>query len=465
MKRFVSILTALSIVCVLIAAPSSASSAYPSTPAESADPTAAIVGIYAGFYSEAHFMLRSDGSLWAWGQNNSRQLGVRADRDLTDIPESSSKAVKVMDGVKDVSAGMKHTLIVNTDGTLWGCGSNDYSQLGRSAESSHKAPIKIMEGVRQASAGAWHSLVVKEDSSLWSFGCNGCGQLGTGNTQSSGEPQRIMEDVRCAQAGGEYSLAVKEDGTLWAWGDNQSAQLGDGTRVSISTPKKIMDGVILAATSVNGEVSKSKSKKNGFTYYIPGYSVGMGKKRKYMPGRWVSSSSFSVTTTYSNFSASTSYAVKNDGALWAWGANNHGQMGVRQRGTVVTPVQIMSDVSTLSAGEGYALAVKKDGSLWICGDIELSEERSFGHDGTLKRPSYWCNAQTNRPLNRAKVQTIWPRKAMEDVCAVAGGRESILLLKKDGRLYEFYQNPNTVYTFEFKASTNLGLIPKIENVQ
>ena len=82
----------------------------------------------------------------------------------------SSAAVKVMDGVKDVSAGMGFTLIVKADGTLWGCGSNLFSQLGNSTEISYTTPIKIMEGVRQASAGAWHSLVVKEDGSLWSFG-------------------------------------------------------------------------------------------------------------------------------------------------------------------------------------------------------------------------------------------------------------------------------------------------------
>ena len=248
-----------------------------------------------------------------------------------------------------------------------------------------------------------------------------------------------MEGVRYVQAGGEYSLAVKEDNTLWAWGDNQSAQLGDGTKLSRSTPKKIMDGVILAATSVNGEVSMSK--KNVLISTTPGYSVWTGKKWKNFPGHWDSLGTM-PDTTYSQFSGSTSYAVKSDGTLWAWGENDRAQMGSSMEAQMA-PVQIMSDVSVLCAGDGYLMAVKKDGSLWICGNIALSEEGAFDI-GTMTRPNDSSKA----------------RKAMEGVCAAAGGKEGALLLKNDGSLREFYPRPNPYLSPVLKTPYDLGTDPQ-----
>ena len=63
--------------------------------------------------------------------------------------------------------------------------------------------------------------------------------------------------------------------------------------------------------------------------------------------------------------------IKEDGSLWAWGRNDHNQLGT---GGVTTPatlvptrVGLATDWAKISAGYRYSLALKNDGSFWAWG--------------------------------------------------------------------------------------------------
>ena len=77
----------------------------------------------------------------------------------------------------------KHTMLIKTDGSLWGMGWNNAGQLGNGSTSNSLVPIKIVESnVRAIALGHTHSLFLKTDGSLWGMGQNGSGQLGDGTT-------------------------------------------------------------------------------------------------------------------------------------------------------------------------------------------------------------------------------------------------------------------------------------------
>jgi alpha-tubulin suppressor-like RCC1 family protein len=63
-----------------------------------------------------------------------------------------------------------------------------------------------------------------------------------------------------------------------------------------------------------------------------------------------------------------SLAVMSDGSLWAWGSNDYGQLGDGTKSLKSSPVKIMDNVLSVSAGYNYSLAIKTDGSLWAWGN-------------------------------------------------------------------------------------------------
>lgn len=75
--------------------------------------------------------------------------------------------------------------------------------------------------------------------------------------------------------------------------------------------------------------------------------------------------------------------LKKDDSLWMCGDNGYGQLGAGSVKQLNTPVKIMSDVESVSTGEQYATGiVKKDGTLWMCGD---NSDGKFGNGHAKKR--------------------------------------------------------------------------------
>jgi alpha-tubulin suppressor-like RCC1 family protein len=184
--------------------------------------------------------LKSDGTVWTWGQNTNGQLG-----DGTKTNKSSPIQVSGLTGIIAVEAEAYTSLALKSDGTVWGWGQNDKGQLGDGATKDSATPVQVMGliGVSAISAGVGHSLALKSDGTVWAWGQNTNGQLGDGTTQNRLTPVQVggingMTAV-CAGLTPGHSLALKSDGTVWAWGNNTDGQLGDGTKTERHTPVQV----------------------------------------------------------------------------------------------------------------------------------------------------------------------------------------------------------------------------------
>jgi len=186
--------------------------------------------------------VKTDGTLWVWGANDRGQLGVGTSGGFSPSPLHVGTATDWA----SVAAGYAHTVAVKTDGTLWAWGDNTYGQLGDGTSTNQPSPVQVGAATNWASvaAGSLHTVTVKTDGTLWAWGLNNAGQLGDGSVGDEdphGTPLQVgaATNWASAAAGQEHTVAVKTDGTLWAWGRNNEGELGVGGGNSQSSPVEV----------------------------------------------------------------------------------------------------------------------------------------------------------------------------------------------------------------------------------
>jgi hypothetical protein len=191
-------------------------------------------------------VLRSDNTVWTFGQNTYGQLGRTANTGVNATPTQ----VSGLSGVTAVAAGAEHTIVLKSDASVWAFGRNNQGQLGNNLTPDSDTPVQVknadltnLTGVVAITAGGSHNLALKSDGTVVAWGYNLYGQAGTGDTTT---PLRTasavlnLSGVYSIAAGTNHSLAAGRDGSLFAWGINSSYQLGDGFNVSQSRPKWIL---------------------------------------------------------------------------------------------------------------------------------------------------------------------------------------------------------------------------------
>jgi alpha-tubulin suppressor-like RCC1 family protein len=325
--------------------------------------TAAFTSASAG-YSSTLFVL-GNGSLYGMGSNSTGQLGVPTLLGNTTGPTSP---VLIATGVaKAIATRGFHSLFIKTDGTLWAMGLNNSGQLGDGTTTNRTAPIQIATQVAAASGGESHTLFLKTNGTLWAMGANGSGQLGTGNIIQQNTPVQIATGVAQISAGGQHSLFLKTDGTLWAMGTNNEGQLGDGTQTNRTTPVQISTGV---ATIGAGNYHSLFIKNDGTLWAMGANSTGQlgdGTTTRRLAPIQVATGVTAVTAS------SHTLFIKTNGSLWGMGYNFNSQLGVGSGSSQLSPIQVAAGILAVSAGGTHSVFLKTDGTLLLAGNNQYGQ--------------------------------------------------------------------------------------------
>ena len=287
----------------------------------------------------------SDGNAYAWGNNNSGQLG-----DGTTVPRNTPVKVNkptYPDMPADftyvqVSAGGYHSLAIGSDGNAYAWGDNSYSQLGDGTSTSRTTPVKVSKPTStptnftyvQVSAGQFHSLAMGSDGNAYAWGNNSRGQIGDGTETTRYTPVKVNKptypdmpaDFTYVQvsAGGDHSLAVGSDGYAYAWGKNEYGELGihsHGVYTDSFVPERVRD-----------PANPNDASKGLKATQVSGGNVH-------------------------------SLAVGSDGYAYAWGYNRSGQLGndsISKWDDSIVPVPVVFNLQLVITGVRFDLTPVSD---------------------------------------------------------------------------------------------------------
>ena len=132
---------------------------------------------------------KTDGTLWSWGRNESGALGLN-DRNSRSSPTQIPGTTW---GSLYISASRYTVRVVKTDGTLWAWGNNVGGGLGQNNNVQYSSPVQIPgTNWKQVSVSDdGQTTAVKTDGTLWGWGYNGKGGLGLNNTVQYSSPIQI----------------------------------------------------------------------------------------------------------------------------------------------------------------------------------------------------------------------------------------------------------------------------------
>ncbi|MGN1318674.1 MAG: stalk domain-containing protein [Lachnospirales bacterium] len=195
-----------------------------------------------GRYSSA-YMLSKDGTLYGSGKNYSYNLGIGTNDDAL-IPE------KIMDNVVMVGAGSEFALALKSDGTLWGWG--DPFFIGLEPGSYIEKPVKIYDNVKTFSCGSQFSALITTDGKLYAAGNGVHGNLGIGKEAAEDVTRvgftYVADNMKSVSCGAYNMLAIDNSGALWSCGKNTYGTLLNGTTGDNAyTLQKVVDSGVKSA--------------------------------------------------------------------------------------------------------------------------------------------------------------------------------------------------------------------------
>jgi alpha-tubulin suppressor-like RCC1 family protein len=408
-----------------------------------------ITSIAAGYYHQC--ALRSNGKAYCWGLNNYGQLGTD-NVDSGRTPQPVFPNVNNFPALSSVAAGFNHSCgVVKSDGTVRCWGENNAGQLGNGSTADSITPVTVLAdigslaNVKTIAMGSEHSCAVLADQSIKCWGGNIWGQLGDGTKQSRNKAVSVRNVAGTGSLAGVAQVSIARDadpniesatntcviliaGPSLCWGNNSHGQLGDGTVTSSTTAvatKGLSNSTSLAmgwsqgcasqqdgelrcwGVNDEGELGRHElgsgglavtvenlahvtmvSAGGGFDFLGGGFSCALildgtvncwGRNDNAQLGNAsLMDSAIPMPVSIRNVTALSSGAFHScavsDGSVYCWGSNNSGQLGFMPTGgndfsAVPVAIRGMPEVSIVAAGGSHSCAISNSGDVWCWGGL------------------------------------------------------------------------------------------------
>lgn len=349
---------------------------------------------------DAACAIKSDNSLWCWGQDDYGQLG-----NGTLVTANQSSPYKVdNNSYTSVSVGYRFACAIRTDGTLWCWGDNTYGGI---ANGTTSATVHVYSPTQVSGGGTWVQIStgdngacgIKSDSTLWCWG-GGTTYLGNGTSNPSTVPVQIAGNWSSVTTANTVSCGVKTDGSGWCWGYDAGQALGNG---AVNATQ--LSPVPIESTGPWANISAAFIGSCGVKMDGSGWCWGQGDATFGYKGLGANVTGVVDTPAripgINNFTyiASSRWGhtcgLTTDGSLYCWGADNAGQLGNGLPNlNMFTPTRVSGAggwTAVTTTGNGFTCGMKADDSIWCWG---ADSYLTLGNGPTL-----WANQSSPTPVN------------------------------------------------------------------
>lgn len=291
-----------------------------------------------------------------------------------------------------IAAGWAHSCAITPEGGVLCWGNNDYGQLGDGTNKASNVPVQVVgvTGGTNIVAG-WNHTCLLVGNTVYCWGQNNKGQIGDGTTTNRNKPVQILGGVANITAGAEYTCAVMQTGRVMCWGDNTNGQLGDGTKNGHLVPT--LSRLILGVSNLDG--GQTRSCALTATGLITCYSGGgaaqnigglipvtggaaqpnidvavnrfgtliVGVDEQGMPITFQAGGFKPVSELTDIIDVDSGLgqvcALRSDGTVECWGANNYGQLGNNSTVDSSAPVDVhdLLGASDMAVGRNHACVI------------------------------------------------------------------------------------------------------------
>lgn len=449
-----------------------------------------IADVEAGYTHNVALTL--SGEIYEWGGNIYGQLGL-GDRDNRKTP------VKVdgISNISDISAGKGNTMLLSNDGTISLAGANNEGEIGdgTTKEKSTFTNVSKLQNAISISTGRTYSLAILSDGSVWAWGDYNHGDTSKVSKTNSEVPVKIATDLSLIQESEivlkqsdtetlrvnekyEFNVyedtnkqasdftyeslncdiaEVNEDGTILGKriGTTRVIATKKATNEKIEAIVKVINNTGIAAPEVEGGNNFAVSLKNDGTLYTWGENSSLTDNTDYNSS--LIPEKMNIVSTYQKISVGKNHALalRKDGTVWAYGDNSKGELGTESLDDSAKFVQVhnIDKAKLIAAGDNFSVVVDEYGRMYGFGD---NTNKLLGKeiDKYTTTPTLIAMLEDNvMNISAGENEVVYittkgevyglgklldgKLSGIENALKVEVGNGYILILTKDGALYEY----------------------------
>ena len=334
--------------------------------------------------------IAQNNTIWCWGDNSLSQLGSSAYNTIADSLSLVPVQTAALGGgriAQRIVAGLNHTCVLATDGTVWCWGENGKGAVGDGSFTNQENPVQVIlaDTATKIAAGGSTTCAVLTNNSVQCWGRNNFGQVGIGSVLSStiGTPTNVLLIpasfiVSDIEVGLTHVCAVSTVGGAWCWGEGTNGRLGDGTVSNHYEP---------TATSAFGSAAVSISAGGTHTCAVLANNTVtcFGRNNSGQLSQATSTTQNVVPTVVTPISGASSVSVGvsftcvllTGGTVSCFGINGDGQLGSGAISTNrVTPAIVTGldgTVVDITTGSSHSCAVISTGEVRCWGKNDYGQ--------------------------------------------------------------------------------------------